>query len=184
MKKTVLLILTAIILLSTFGCNGITVNNIETTQTEEVTTEDPTVIYKRKIHNRIASDADSVLKNDGISPGNVFFMSYSEAISRFVKNKRTTIYSCEEAEKSGALSNAEKRSLLNNSDGLTTDNIFIYQITGRTMKNPTVEYLLTDETTILRIALAYDDNANYVGYLVLEVNDSLNTCVIIAVTRF
>lgn len=140
-------------------------------------------IDTRKIRNRISQDVDSVLQNDGISPGNVFFMSYSNAISRFVKNKNTSIYTSDEAVKKGALSNSEKRSLLNNSKGLSSYNIFIYQITGKVMKNPMVEFLMTDETTVLRIALLYDNDANYVGYQVLEVNDSLNTCVIITVTR-
>ena len=191
MKKTVFLILTALLALSVSGCGifpagGAGTEHAEEATTEAVVTEDPAVVFKNKVHNRIASDAKYICDNKGISPGNTFFMSFTDALNRFVKDRSSTFYSCEEALKSGVLTYAEKKSLLDSisTSGLSADNIFVYQVKGRVMKNPTVDFLLTDETTVLRIAIIYSANADMYGHSVIEVNDNLNTCVIITVTSF
>ena len=205
MKRTILIILAAALLLAAYGCKGVLpadgteklITKDETTKepvteeetveeitTEEVVTEDPVKVLNDKIQNRIANDAETILKQKGISPGNMFFMSFSEAISRFVTPTAITIYTCDEALKSGALSNAEKTKLLESMGSLTSDNIQIYEIKGRMMQNPEIPYLITDEETALRIALVYDNDAELFGYAILEVNRNLDTCVTIAVIQF
>ena len=188
MKKTILPILIALLTLCVSGCGmmpGGTAGT-EETATEAAVTEDPVAVFKTKVHNRIASDVKYICDNKGISPGNTFFMSFTDVLNRFVKNRSSTFYSCEEALKSGALTYAEKNNLIDeiSKSGLTADNVFIYRVRGRVMKNPAVDFLLTEETTALRIAVIYSANTDLYGHSVLEVNENLNTCVIITVTKF
>lgn len=184
MKRTILIILCAVLILGIYGCGGVFTENTEEITTEEVTTEDPVAVLKSKVHNRIASDAENICKSQGISPGNVFFMSFSEAVSKFVTPTGINIYSCEEAVKSGALSYAERRDILDDIGGLTANNIYVYELKGRVMKNPAVPYLISEEATVLRLAIIYDNDANLYGHAILEVNENLRTCVTISVTTF
>ena len=160
------------------------INGNQNHETKVLETEDPITVYKKKIHNRLESDIISVYNTDGISPGGMFFMSFSEATERFVKGGIATFYSCEEALKSGALSNMEKNSLLSELKNISEDNMVVYQLKGRVMQNPDLEYLLTDDITVLRIVLIYDKNAEFINYSILEVNKNLQTCVTLTVTRF
>ncbi len=55
-------------------------------------------------------------------------------------------------------------------------NAYIVTIGGPIMENPDIPYLVTEEETILKLLIIFDENDSVVGYSLIEACSQLKTC--------